>query len=134
MRPEAGLRTLVVDDDPAVRSFVGIALSACGFECAEAADGAEALRVLAGEAPFNLIVLDLRMPVMDGETFYRSLRLTGDETPVLVLSAYADRRVPELAGEAALTKPFDVDELVSLATRLARGTGLPPGSDVGGSP
>jgi two-component system response regulator MprA len=131
MMPEVGhRRVLILDDDPVVRALVAAVLGERGFRAREAADGAEALGLLAREPPFDLIVLDLRMPVIDGETFYRSLRLAGDETPVLILSAYADRsRTAELHAEATLAKPFDIEELASVAAGLAMTRSAWPGAD-----
>jgi CheY-like chemotaxis protein len=75
MRPAslAGVRVLLVDDEPAVRRPLGRFLQRRGAEVCEAADGAEALAALAG-GPFDIVVADLRMPGMDGASLYRALR------------------------------------------------------------
>ncbi len=65
-------------------------------------------------ASFDVIVLDLQMPKMDGRTFFRTLRVRGDRTPVIILSAFgAEEARVELQAEAALEKPFDPDVLVA---------------------
>jgi len=69
----AGLRVLLVDDEPAVRKPLGRFLTRRGVLVREAADGAEALAALAAE-PSDLVVADLRMPGMDGAALYRALR------------------------------------------------------------
>jgi DNA-binding response OmpR family regulator len=109
---------LVVDDDAAIRNLVALALRDEGFEVRTAGNGELALYELERN-DFDTIVLDLEMPVMDGWTFYRALRVRNRSTPVLILSAYgsSDARA-ELGADDALTKPFDPYELVEHVQRL----------------
>jgi DNA-binding response OmpR family regulator len=64
-------------------------------------------------------VLDMQMPVMDGRTFFRELRSHGDLTPVIVVSAAGARSAQrELHAEAALAKPFNLNDLVNQVSAL----------------
>jgi CheY-like chemotaxis protein len=104
----AGTTILVVDDDSGIRSLLGMALATEGSDVHMAENGAVALEVVRASHPFDLIVLDLSMPVMDGPTFFRALRALPCETPVLLLSAHGARAARrELGAEAAMDKPFD---------------------------
>jgi two-component system, chemotaxis family, chemotaxis protein CheY len=83
-----GMRVLVVDDAGLVRLFYRSALEACGFEVDEALNGLEALEKLLA-APFDLLVVDVNMPQMDGLTFVASVRNLPSplaSTPVLITS------------------------------------------------
>ena len=114
-------RVLVVDDEPSVAQVVVDALADEGYEVRWAANGREALAVLGAWLP-DLIVLDLMMPVMDGRAFraaQRRLPGAAARVPVLVLSGMREARATaEALGAAALTKPFDLDDLVATVDRL----------------
>src|SRR5262245_43089107 len=107
-------RVLVIDDDVSLLRMLRLSLLSEGFDVTTAQDGQDALDKLQGsEDDFDVIVLDLQMPVMDGRTFYREMRANGYDIPVLILSAYrADEARAELAAEASLNKPFDPDILL----------------------
>ncbi len=85
---------LVVDDVADIRDLASTVLRAEGFEVREAADGEEALAILAAmpEKPC-LVLLDLMMPVMDGRTFMERLGEQGSQIPVVVISATVGERV-----------------------------------------
>jgi len=105
---------LVVDDDPDVRDSLVRALRYAGYGVTAAADGAEALALLS-RSPADLIVLDVLMPMVDGLETCRRLRVRGDATPILVLTARGtvEDRVNGLAAGADdyLVKPFGLAEL-----------------------
>ncbi len=112
-------RVLVVDDDENIRDFVTLALSDEGYEVMTAPHGAAALSLI-GESQPDVILLDMRMPTMDGWEFSRIYRQTpGPHAPIIMLTASRD--VPESTAqvepEARLGKPFDVDDLLSLVGR-----------------
>ncbi len=127
-------RVLIVDDDPAIREVVRIALSRDGFDMTEAADGAAALVQFAATAP-DLVVLDVMLPEMDGTDVCRALR-RHSHVPILFLSSRdseVDRIVGlEIGGDDYLTKPFSPRELVArvraLLRRAAGHTVAPPAS------
>src|SRR5438067_4485532 len=83
-------RVLVVEDEPEIRDFVAMVLGSEGYRVATASDGAAALAQLRREA-FDLILLDMRMPVMDGWSFARAYRAShGPHAPILVVTAAQD--------------------------------------------
>ncbi len=116
-------KVLVVDDDPEVRAAVEDALSVEGHLVRGAADGHRALTAVARWEP-DLLVLDVKMPVLDGLAVCRRLRAAGDRTPVLVLTALdsVSDRVDGLDAGADdyLVKPFALDELVARVRALLR--------------
>jgi two-component system response regulator MprA len=113
----------VVDDDPDVRDSLVLALSCAGYRVSAAADGADALASLA-RSPVDLIVLDVLMPMVDGLEACRRLRVRGDATPILVLTARGtvDDRVSGLTAGADdyLVKPFALRELLARVAALLR--------------
>jgi two-component system, OmpR family, response regulator MprA len=115
---------LVVDDDPKIRSVLGRGLRFEGYDVQIAASGQEALQ-LARDTPFDLVVLDLTMPRMDGLEVCRRLR-RGVSIPILMLTArdaVADRVVGLDSGaDDYLTKPFDFEELLARVRALLRRT------------
>jgi CheY-like chemotaxis protein len=118
MRPQAPV--LIVDDDEGVREAMTVVLETSGFQAVGAADGQEAIDMLhAGMRPC-LIVLDLMMPRVDGETF-RRLQLSDArlaDIPVLVFSARSDsERIARALGAPSLRKPFDVDDALEAVER-----------------
>jgi two-component system response regulator MprA len=118
-----GGRVLVVDDDPDVRDSLVRALRYAGYGVTAAADGAEALASLS-RSPADLVVLDVLMPMVDGLEACRRLRVRGDATPILVLTARGtvDDRVTGLAAGADdyLVKPFALAELLARVRALLR--------------
>jgi two-component system, OmpR family, response regulator MprA len=117
------MRVLVVDDEPAVRSAVQRALALERYDVAVAADGLEALDRLAADSP-DAVVLDIAMPHIDGLEVCRRMRLAGDRTPVLMLTARdaIDDRVAGLDAGADdyLVKPFALRELLARLRALLR--------------
>jgi CheY-like chemotaxis protein len=112
---------LVVEDDPDIRATLCEALEDNGYSAAGAANGAEALEYLrsGAESPC-LILLDLMMPVMDGQTFRTEQRADPQlaNIPVVVISAYRDveRQANDLAAEF-LQKPVRLETLLETARK-----------------
>lgn len=118
----------MVDDDPALLRVVQLSLQSEGFRVTTARNGIEALQRL-DQGEYDLIVLDLQMPQMDGRTFYREMRARGSRTPVMILSAFgADKARSELAAEASFNKPFDPENLIERISGLLKAdhSGLSP--------
>src|SRR5579864_1303219 len=112
-------RILVVDDDTSIRTFVEMALDGEGYAVATAMNGAQALAVTDQMQP-DLILLDMRMPIMDGWTFARRYRgKAGPHAPIVVITAATDAgvRAAEIQADGYLGKPFDLDELLGLVSR-----------------
>jgi two-component system response regulator RegX3 len=121
----APARILVVDDEESILQFVSYNLRKEGYDVTTAPDGQAALD-LAAENPFDLVVLDIMLPGLDGYEVCRRLRAEGD-TPVLFLSARdteLDKVVGlELGGDDYLAKPFGVRELIARVKALLRRSG-----------
>src|SRR6266516_2636127 len=122
MRPRRGTsnmsaeRILIVDDDESIRQIVRLCLTDEGFEVWEAPNGQAALDALDDFQP-ELILLDLRMPVMDGWEFarrYESLAGAGPPAPIVafVAALNAEQECASLRTAGILTKPFDLDDLL----------------------
>ena len=111
---------LLVDDDAVVRRTIARFLTSEGFAVVEANNGLEALTYLRTGAGASVIVLDLRMPVMDGWTFRREQRLDPKlkEIPVVVLSGADADRFPELEAAEAFEKPVRISQVVGAIRRL----------------
>src|SRR3990172_2013009 len=82
-------RVLIVDDNEDVRRILGLRLQHAGFEVGDAADGAEGLDAVRHEK-WDLVLLDLIMPRMDGFAFLQALRATAGGPPVIVITQYDD--------------------------------------------
>ncbi len=105
-------KLLIVDDEVAILEALTDILSVEGYEVATAANGAEGLK-RAGEERPDLILLDLMMPVMDGQEMLRRLKESPDlrAIPVVVMSAGRVSK-SELQGSRFLAKPFELDDLL----------------------
>jgi len=112
---------LVVDDDPDLRGLLRTMLELEGLEVDEASDGKAALDAVQRHRP-DLILLDMRMPVMDGWAFCRELDRQGDRPKVIVLTAAADpaERAAEVCADEWLGKPFEYQALLSAVDRVLR--------------
>jgi two-component system OmpR family response regulator len=126
-RPDGSpVRALVVDDEAALGELIQLALRYEGWQVETATDGASALSKARALAP-DVIVLDIMMPGLDGLEVLRRLRATGDDVPVLFLTAkdaVADRVVGLTAGgDDYVTKPFSLEEVVARLRGLLRRSG-----------
>jgi two-component system chemotaxis response regulator CheY len=107
---------LVVDDDPAILATVADALDLEGLPFVTATNGAEALALLeAHPQQPSLVLLDMRMPVLDGWGFMTAIRERGLSLSVVVMTAAADARrwAREVGAHGVLAKPFELDELLA---------------------
>jgi two-component system response regulator MprA len=124
------VKILVVDDEPAVRDSLERALRLEGYEIGLAQDGVEALSSMGTDTP-DAVVLDVMMPRVDGLEVCRRMRLMGDRTPVLMLTA-RDAVTDRVAGLDAgaddyVVKPFALDELLARLRALLRRSGVGAG-------
>ena len=114
---------LVVDDDKNTRKYIRAVLEAEGYTVSTAADGEEALAQLERDV-FDLAVLDIMMPNMDGYEFTKVLREAGNELPILMVSAKqlpSDRHKGFLVGtDDYITKPIDETEMILRIKALLR--------------
>jgi two-component system, chemotaxis family, chemotaxis protein CheY len=116
------MRILVVEDDDGIRDLVDLVLSTAGYEVLTAPNGAAALQ-LVGHVHPDLVLLDMRMPVMDGWEFARRYRARPEpHAPILVLTAARDAaaRAAEIHANGYLGKPFDMEELLMLVGHHTR--------------
>ncbi len=117
------MRVLVVEDDKKIATFVVKGLKQSGFAADHAADGEEGLFMAAG-VNYDVAIVDLMLPKLDGLSLIQKLRTKGNRVPVLILSAKAsvEDRVKGLqaGGDDYLTKPFAFSELLARVQALIR--------------
>jgi DNA-binding response OmpR family regulator len=115
---------LIVDDDPAIRKFVGANLEARGYKVLQADDGEKAMQVLEEETP-DLILLDIMMPRMNGLEVCRKVR-EWSKMPIIILSARESENDKvnclDYGADDYLTKPFSLVELLSRVKAVLRRT------------
>ena len=116
-----GPHILVIEDDPDIRTLIGMALMDEGYRVEQAPDGLSALDMLDHSHP-RMILLDMKMPGMDGWEFLRRYReLYGRRAHVLVITAAHDTSSPPpgVDADSYLSKPFELAELLDrVATTL----------------
>jgi two-component system cell cycle response regulator CpdR len=107
-------RILITEDEDSLRSFVARALRMDGHDTVEAADGAEGLEALAG-GNFDLLLSDIRMPVMDGIELTHKAAAAHPGLRILLMTGYAEQRERARSLDAivseVMTKPFTIAEL-----------------------
>jgi DNA-binding response OmpR family regulator len=117
------VKLLVIEDDRTVGQYVKRGLTETGSQVDLVIDGAEGLR-LASDGHYDVVVLDLRLPSMDGRDVLRTLRDRGNAVPVLVLTAQdtVDFKVQALrmGADDYVTKPFALEELLARVEALGR--------------
>jgi CheY-like chemotaxis protein len=109
-------RILVVDDEEPLRALVARGLGLDGHTCLTAADGAEALDILVAEdGRFDLLLTDIRMPLMDGIALALAARQAFPDLPIILMTGYAEQRERARSLEAivseVMTKPFTIADL-----------------------
>lgn len=123
-------RILLVDDDPSILKITKLYLTKNGYVVEEASDGIAALNRITSES-YDMVVLDLMLPKMDGWEVCRQLRSSNNNTPIIMLTARSEvhERIEGLrmGADDYLIKPFDPNELLarmdSIFRRLERMTG-----------
>jgi heavy metal response regulator len=122
---EAAMRVLIIEDDQQIASFVTKGLRQAGFAVDHVADGEEGLH-MATVNPYDVMVVDIMLPGLDGFSVIDRLRSAGNTTPILVLSARGslDDKLKgfQTGGDDYLTKPFSFSELQARLQALQRRT------------
>lgn len=120
-------RILTVDDSRPIRMIVSKAMAEFGFEIGEAEDGNDGLKKLA-EKPYDLVILDVTMPNLDGPGMLSKMREQGDKTPVLMLTSESKTSIVatlmKMGIQDYVLKPFKADEL---RVKVLKALKLPPG-------
>lgn len=123
------MHILIVEDDTAVAEYVADGLRRAGFVCTRAADGEEGLSALL-HGTYDIAVMDIMLPKLDGLEIIRRARTAGIATPVIVLSARGSVEAKvlglEAGGDDYLAKPFSITELVARVQALLRRAGRTP--------
>ena len=118
-------RILVVDDEAGVRDLICDALNMSDFQSLQAVDGLAALSAIRKDR-FDLIILDINMPKLDGLGLLEKIRNDGIEIPALILSARNDKSDIsaglKLGADDYMTKPFSIEELVLRVRAILRRT------------
>jgi two-component system, OmpR family, KDP operon response regulator KdpE len=123
-------RVLVVDDEPDLRLLVRLALETFGYQISEAGDGQQALDTISSDPP-DVVLLDIKLPIVDGWQVLQRLRSEGNLLPVIMLSAHASDSTYNKAMEAGcngyIAKPFRPNDLrdVIEQAKEAAATGHP---------
>ena len=109
------IKILLVDDEPDVTRILSKRLGRRGYECQAAANGQEAVDAMA-QIVFGVIIMDVKMPVMDGMSALQIIHSRWPKTQIILLSGHADMQLAVQAmSEGAfgyLMKPVDIDELL----------------------
>jgi DNA-binding response OmpR family regulator len=123
-----GARILIAEDEPGISSFLEKGLRANGFTPTVVEDGASALALARGDR-FDLLVLDLGLPALDGLSVLEELRRTGSRLPIVVLTArsHVEDTVAglDLGADDYVTKPFRFEELLARIRARLRAGGEP---------
>jgi two-component system OmpR family response regulator len=122
-------RILVVDDEPGVRELICDALHMSDFQTLQAVDGLAALSAIRRDR-FDLMILDINMPKLDGLELLEKIRKDGMEIPALMLSARGDKvdisQGLKQGADDYMTKPFSIEELVLRVRAILRRTSTTP--------
>jgi len=127
---------LIVEDDPDLLALEEAILVDAGYRVTVAADGVEALERVEREMP-GLILLDMRMPRMNGWEFAREFRARhGNVCPIAVITAAENARLraQEIQADAWLEKPFDLEDVLALVARQLGPPAPPPVAPAGAPP
>jgi two-component system response regulator AtoC len=123
---------LIADDDAAHRRMLGAALESAGFVCRYAGDGVEAVRDATGTPP-DLLLLDVRMPRLDGIAALRRIAPALPALPVVIVTAHGDVRTAveamKLGARDFIEKPVDIDELRSVVEDILERPAPEQGAD-----
>jgi two-component system response regulator (stage 0 sporulation protein F) len=115
-----GLKVMIVDDQTGIRRLLAEYFNSEGWQAVEARNGQEAVELLP-ESP-DVVLLDMKMPVMDGLETLRYVRASSPDLPVIIMTAYGELdlvRQAELLGiSAKISKPFDIESLREMVEQI----------------
>ncbi len=114
-------KILVVDDEDALRTVLSAELEGEGYQVGTAADGQEAINIL-GKSAFDLILLDIKMPNVDGFEVLKFVKENHPKTKVIMLTGFADLKnaieSKKLGAEDFVSKPYDLVDLLTTVERV----------------
>jgi DNA-binding NtrC family response regulator len=114
-------KVLVVDDEPLIRWAVSEMLGDLGYQVVQAADGRGAISAMSESAPFEIVLLDLRLPDSNDLRLLTRLRSLAPASRIILMTAYGTQetaeRAMDLGAFTVVGKPFELTELASLVTR-----------------
>lgn len=114
-------KILVVDDEEALRTVLSTELEGEGYQVSTAGDGEEAIKIL-GSQQFHLILLDIKMPNVDGFEVLKFVKLKQPTTKVIMLTGFADLKnaieSKKLGAEDFVSKPYDLVDLLTTVERV----------------
>jgi two-component system response regulator AtoC len=116
-------RLLLIDDEDTIRTLLANELAAHGYEVEEAASGQAGLEKIAG-ARFDLVVLDIRMPEMDGLEVLKNIRAQNVALKVVMLTGVDELKIArdslQLGANDFMTKPFELKNLIACISRVLK--------------
>jgi len=117
-------KILVVDDEEALRTVLAAELEGEGYQVTTAADGQEAINIL-GPSIFDLILLDIKMPNVDGFEVLKFVKERHPATKIIMLTGFADLKnaieSKKLGAEDFVSKPYDLVDLLTTVERVLTG-------------
>jgi two-component system cell cycle sensor histidine kinase/response regulator CckA len=116
--PIGKISVLLVEDEPAFRTLLALTLKQDGYHVIEAADGREAVVAAQKAVHVDLVVTDIRMPLMDGITMMRRLRRVQPDVPVLFVTGFPSDVKTPAPNSRVLEKPFVRDDLMRAVYEL----------------
>jgi DNA-binding response OmpR family regulator len=120
--PAQRRQILVVDDDPSIRTLLRLVAERNGYTVDVAADGVEALQLLS-ETQYDLAIVDLMMPRVNGYELVTGMRAWKDRPTVVIATAMTDSLIGQLDAEVVhsiIRKPFDIEIIAALMTAIVR--------------
>lgn len=128
-------RVLVVEDEAAIREVIALNLRMAGYDVTEAGSAEAALAAIGASAPFDVAVLDIMLPGMNGFSLCENIRRDSDSVGIIMLSAKSQEddkiRGLSIGADDYMTKPFSVSELLARVDALCRRVARAAGQDAG---
>lgn len=117
----APIKILVVDDEPLIRWAVTEMLGDLGYQVVQAGDARGAISAISESAPFEIVLLDVRLPDSDDLTLFNRVRALAPDARIIVMTAHGTRELTERAMDLGafdvVSKPFELTDLADLVSR-----------------